>query len=373
MVFFLQNSKKIMKHKYDSDLLKALNEEYKSKPVVKDCPIYDHEHQFKIADQRLSSLSKLVDINGKRVLEVGCGGGYVSRKLATDYGCSVVGIDIYKNGIWDELGEEKGLKYHVLDLSNENPFEQQSFDLIISYTVWEHIYHPFTVLQECSNLIKPEGAIFMVANLYRSALAFHVYRDIYFPYVQLLFPDEVVEEYLTEIGRSSWIDHYYSVNKLTYAEYKEYFRILNLKIEYEHLDKRKLDLEFYERFEEKLGRYPIFDLELDFFHVLLRKDNPKKDQTQISRLLSYNIKSDKESPQKLGNTIIWSIKALGDQLEYAWYIYKNGERIDVIWYSADNYMEWTPEEPGTYQIKVFIKDNLENIVTDTSTEFLIKP
>jgi len=262
--------------KYDINLLRSLNKEYKSKPVVDTFPIYDQEHQFKVAENRLVSLSKLVDINGKRVLEIGCGGGYVSRKLATDYGCSVVGIDIYKNHLWEELGEEKNLEYLVVDLSKENPFEYQSFDLIISYTVWEHILHPFTILKECSKLIKPDGAIFIKANLYRSALASHVYRDIYFPYPHLLFPDEVVKEYLIEIGKSSWADRYFEVNKLTYAQYKEYFKILNLKIEYEYLDKKELDWEFYERFEEKLGRYPIYDLELDFFTVLLKLDDSNK-------------------------------------------------------------------------------------------------
>lgn len=313
--------------KYDINLLKQLNEEYKDKPLLKEFQKYDHASQRVYAAQRLKNLGELVNLHGMKVLEIGTGGGYTSRELAEQYNCEVTGIDIYESPVWHELGETGGLNYMVVDLSVSNPFELGSFDLIISYVAWEHIKHPFKILQECVKLLKPEGTIYIYANLYRSAMASHVYRTIYFPYPHLLFDDEVVVDFCLKNGvTQEWIDAFYYVNKLTYAEYKEYFKLLNLNILHEKLVKRKLDLEFYERFEEKLGLYPISDLELDFFEVLLSPEISGASLKERQSLVSYKVKADQQSPQMAGTSIRWSIEAFGTELEYAWYIYIKGQK-----------------------------------------------
>lgn len=357
---------------YDMRLLEELNQEYKDKPILNSFPEYDHKSQFDYADRRLKNLEKLIELREKKVLEIGCGGGYPSRRLATHYGCEVTGIDIYESSVWDELGGEEGLEYIVVDLSKENPFQPKTYDLIISYVAWEHIKHPFKALQECVKIIKPEGKIYMYANQYRSALASHVYRTIHFPFPHLLFPDEIVVEYCLKNGvTQEWIDAFYCVNKLTYSHYKEYFKLLNLKVVHEKLTKRKLDMEFYERFEEKLGLYPVFDLELDFFEVVLCIDNHHIEFKERQSITSYKIKSDKDSPQNIGTTIRWSVEAQGIDLTYAWYIYKGSERIDTVWYYKQNFLDWTTTVPGEYQVRVFIKDSFENKVSDLSDVFVI--
>jgi cyclopropane fatty-acyl-phospholipid synthase-like methyltransferase len=259
--------------KYDISLFEQLNEEYISKPIKNSFPESDPDSEFKYARSRLFSLNKLLPLEGKRILEVGCGRGYVSKVLATEYKCSVVGVDIRERDQWNVLqSESPNLEYRVLDLSNENPFDIESFDLIISFAVWEHIIHPFTMLKECCKILKPSGAIYMIANLYRAPNASHRYREVFFPFPHLLFEDEVFSEYyMKHIGKSMQPSR---LNKLTYAQYKEYFKILNLRIEHERLRRTPLDKAFYERFKDKLEPYPVFDLELEFFTVLLQKVNP---------------------------------------------------------------------------------------------------
>jgi len=259
--------------KYDIHLLEQLNEEYRSKPLKRSFPQYDPEAQFKIADQRLRELSKLVDLKEKKVLEIGCGRGYLAKSLADQYGCSVVGIDVREHVEWQALANPPNLDYLVLHLSERNPFIEGSFDLIVSFVAWEHMMHPFTMLKECCAILKPEGKIYIYANLYRSPKASHLYREIYFPFPHLLFPEEVIAEFCLKHGVSKhWFDEYYYRNKLTYGQYKQYFEILNLGIEHEQFQKTKLDTDFYERFKDKLEKYPKSDLELDFFQVLLVKD-----------------------------------------------------------------------------------------------------
>lgn len=258
--------------KYDLHLLEQLNEEYRSKPLQSTFPQYDPESQFEIAAKRLHRLGELVDLKEKKILEVGCGRGYLSKSLADQYGCSVVGIDISEHVEWQDLRNPPNLDYLALDLYERNPFAEESFDLIVSFVAWEHMMHPFTMLKECCKVLKSEGKMYICANLYRSPRASHLYRDIYFPFPHLLFPEEVIAEFCSKQGVSKhWFDEYYYRNKLTYGQYKEYFELLNLGIEYEQFRKTKLDMDFYERFKDKLEKYPRSDLELDFFEVLLVK------------------------------------------------------------------------------------------------------
>jgi cyclopropane fatty-acyl-phospholipid synthase-like methyltransferase len=259
--------------KYDLNLFEQLNEEYSLKPIQATFPNNDPDSQFKTASSRLLRLRKLVTFEGKKILEIGCGRGYVSSLLASDYNCSVVGVDIRKYDEWELLkSKAPKLDFRVVDLSNENPFVAESFDLVVSFVVWEHIIHPFTMLKECVKLLAPSGAMYLYANLYRSPIASHRYRQVFFPFAHLLFDEEVFSEFfIKHTGKSNPPAH---LNKLTYSHYKEYFRILNLKIEHEQLYKKPLDKDFYDRFRDKLECYPIFDLEMQYFAVLLRKENP---------------------------------------------------------------------------------------------------
>lgn len=106
--------------KYDIHLLEQLNEEYRSKPVQSTFTQYDPESQFELANKRLRQLSEVVDFKEKKVLEVGCGRGYLSKVLSSEYSCSVVGIDISEHVKWQALKNCPNLDYLVLDLSERS-------------------------------------------------------------------------------------------------------------------------------------------------------------------------------------------------------------------------------------------------------------
>ncbi|MBS4200628.1 hypothetical protein KHA93_13400 [Bacillus sp. FJAT-49732] len=80
---------------------------------------------------------------------------------------------------------------------------------------------------------------------------------------------------------------------------------------------------------------------------------------------------DKQGPQQIGTSITYTVEATGKQLSYAWYVYKNSERIHVEWYTDLNYFKWAPNEPGVYRILVFVKDFEDNKVTRYSEETTI--
>lgn len=259
--------------KYNIELLRSLNKEYESKKFMSFFTQYDQKSQLEQAASRIDELSTQIDFSGKKILEIGCGRGHVAYQLANKFDCTVVGLEVYPRPEWEGL-QNPNLKFMHLDLGLENPFGEGEFDIILSFVVWEHIRHPRTVLWQAAKILKEGGFFYLSANLYRSAVASHLYRQIHFPFPHLLFDDEIVTEFALENGVAQHsIDAFYHVNKLVYAQYKEYFRELNLEIISEKKSIRKLDMDLYKRFEDKLGLYPIADLELDFFHVLLKKQN----------------------------------------------------------------------------------------------------
>src|SRR5699024_4412859 len=42
--------------------------------------------------------------------------------------------------------------------------------------------------------------------------------------------------------------------------------------------------------------------------------------------------------------------------EYAWYIYKNDQKVDQVWYTESNILKYQFTEPGIYRIQYFIRD-----------------
>ena len=120
--------------------------------------------------------------------------------------------------------------------------------------------------------------------------------------------------YALEKGAEQWfIDAFYYVNKLTYAQYKEYFDILQLEIIEEKKIIRKLDMDFYNRFEDKLWCYPVFDLELDFFHVLLKKKQILQINPEISTEMTNKISMIESQIQEI-NCLGETVAKLADKI-----------------------------------------------------------
>ncbi|MHC4295015.1 MAG: class I SAM-dependent methyltransferase [Planctomycetota bacterium] len=255
---------------FDLKLFLQLNEEYKDKPVIPAPRKSDDNSRLVLARQRAELLDERVGVRGRRVLEVGCGAGDMSGVLAKEYDCEVVGLDIAEYGTWKQYNHPK-LDLKVLDISEDHSPLEGKFDRIVSLVVWEHIHHPFSALCASRDLLHPDGLFYLRANLYRSAVASHRYREIFFPWPHLLFSDGVFEEFYEHIARkpkrAAW------VNKLTYAQYLYYFRVLGFVPQREWLSHRALDEEFYGRFEDQLSRYPIFDLTHDYFDVILKLES----------------------------------------------------------------------------------------------------
>lgn len=84
--------------------------------------------------------SQIGDVAGLRVLDAGCGPGFLGRDLLAAGARLVVGFDISPTMIEiarENLGEAADL--HVLDLAKELPFGSESFDLVVSSLALDYV------------------------------------------------------------------------------------------------------------------------------------------------------------------------------------------------------------------------------------------
>ncbi len=103
-------------------------------------------------------------LQGKRVLDVGCGGGILSESLKTAGAEQVVAIDAGLDVI--EVAKahliESGVEVDYRHVTVEELAESEpgSFDVITCMEMLEHVPDPASIISACSTLIKPGGQLF---------------------------------------------------------------------------------------------------------------------------------------------------------------------------------------------------------------------
>ena len=102
---------------------------------------------------------------GKRVLDIGCGEGYVSSVLVGDN--EVFGLEIAEPAI--EEAKKKGIKAFTSNLE-DIPLPDRSFDVVLALDILEHLFDPVFVLREANRVLKDEGMLIIsvpnAANIY---------------------------------------------------------------------------------------------------------------------------------------------------------------------------------------------------------------
>lgn len=103
-------------------------------------------------------------INNRNVLDVGCGTGY-GTYLYAQIAKEVVGIDVSEDAISYAKGNFRrdNLKYFVADATNLNIFDDNLYDVVVSFQVIEHIEDYRQYLNEIKRVLKP-GGIFLLST-----------------------------------------------------------------------------------------------------------------------------------------------------------------------------------------------------------------
>lgn len=140
---------------------------------------WDPESEFKPLHQinplRLDWIHALADLNQKRVLDVGCGGGILADSMARK-GANVTGIDLASKSLRVaqlhalETGTPN-IQYREVSVEVLAQEQPASFDVVTCMEMLEHVPDPGSVVRACAELVKPDGWVFF-STLHRSAKAF---------------------------------------------------------------------------------------------------------------------------------------------------------------------------------------------------------
>ena len=143
---------------------------------------WDPTSEFKplhdINPLRLGYIDSIVGLSGKRVLDVGCGGGILAEAMARS-GADVTGIDLGEKGL--KVAQlhllESGLSVEYRHISAEGLAGQQPahYDVVTCMEMLEHVPDPARTVSACASLVKPGGwCIFSTINRTPKAYLFAV-------------------------------------------------------------------------------------------------------------------------------------------------------------------------------------------------------
>ena len=129
---------------------------------------WDKDSEFRPLHQinplRLDWLNGLCSVQGKRILDVGCGGGILADAMARK-GAEVLGIDLATKALKVAQlhameAQTPNVQYREVSaevLASEQP---AGFDVVTCMEMLEHVPDPASIVRACATLVKPGGWIF---------------------------------------------------------------------------------------------------------------------------------------------------------------------------------------------------------------------
>ena len=132
--------------------------------------------------------------NVQRVLEVGCGNGVLSSYLAEKHGWNVTGIDIDpdQKKIAKKIHKEHDSLTCVEADATELPYENNEFDLTLSFDVLHHIPNWDMAIKEINRVLRPEGLYIM--NDLASRYFHQAIRSLLGRYMSVFTVDELIDD-----------------------------------------------------------------------------------------------------------------------------------------------------------------------------------
>ncbi|MDI5932966.1 bifunctional 2-polyprenyl-6-hydroxyphenol methylase/3-demethylubiquinol 3-O-methyltransferase UbiG [Halomonas kalidii] len=128
---------------------------------------WDPESEFKplhdINPLRLDFIDARAGLAGRRVVDVGCGGGLLAEAMA-HRGAAVTGIDLGEAplAVARLHAAENDIELEYRNVSVETLAAEQpaTFDVVTCLEMLEHVPDPASVVDACARLVKPGGQVF---------------------------------------------------------------------------------------------------------------------------------------------------------------------------------------------------------------------
>ena len=175
---------------------------------------WDKTSEFKplhaINPLRLNFIDDLVGLDGKRVLDVGCGGGILSESMA-EKGATVTGIDLGDKALkvakLHQLESGSKVDYRLISVEDLAQEQSASFDVVTCMEMLEHVPAPEAIVRACAQLVKPGGSVFF-STINRNAKAY-LFAVIGAEYLLNMLPKGTHEyqKFIKPSELSSWARH----------------------------------------------------------------------------------------------------------------------------------------------------------------------
>ena len=128
---------------------------------------WDPNSEFKplhdINPLRLNYIDGIAAISGKKVLDVGCGGGILAESMAVR-GANVTGIDLAEKPLkvaqLHLLETGHSVDYRLIAAEDLVAQQPQQFDVVTCMEMLEHVPDPASIVRACAQLVKPGGHLF---------------------------------------------------------------------------------------------------------------------------------------------------------------------------------------------------------------------
>lgn len=110
-------------------------------------------------------------VQGKEVLDAGCGVGYGAAMLAEAGAARIVGLDVSPEAIEDATVRAGSIGEFVLGDLERLPFKPRSFDVVVCFEAIEHVRRRELALDELRRVLRPGGVLIVSSPN----------RDVYLP------------------------------------------------------------------------------------------------------------------------------------------------------------------------------------------------
>jgi 2-polyprenyl-3-methyl-5-hydroxy-6-metoxy-1,4-benzoquinol methylase len=183
---------------------------------------------------------QLLDLDGKRIMDFGCGMGGMTLWYASNWDCEVFGVDI--DGHHIEVANKIKAKHGVENVqfmkrdAIKNPLSGK-FDYIFLNDVVEHIALPILepIFQQLEQALSPKGRIFISYPPWKSPYASHLNHVIKIPWCQFL-PKSTLDNLIAKhnhpiVGdlESDLREAYDGLNHMTHQKISKIIASSNLK------------------------------------------------------------------------------------------------------------------------------------------------
>ncbi len=157
---------------------------------------WNPDGQFKALHQinpiRLNFVQTFIQLAGKQVADIGCGGGILAEALH-EAGAQVTAIDLSEVGIaaakQHQVSSGSDVDYRVqsvADFATECQASDNLMDAVCCMEMLEHVEDPATIIADCAKMLKPGGiAVFSTINRNKKA---HLLAVIVAEYVLRMVP-----------------------------------------------------------------------------------------------------------------------------------------------------------------------------------------